>query len=102
MSFHPGDYCVNCDKLAEYHIDGKCPFEASTFVKREGFFTFEEKGVGIANIGAIQKIQFFDISVVNSPDVPLVEEDPNERHHSGTDQEAPVQKLSEDGGPPLP
>lgn len=74
MSFHPGDYCVNCDQLAEYHIDGKCPFEASTFKKREGFFTYETQGVGVANIDAIQKVQFFDISVVNSPYVPLVED----------------------------
>lgn len=76
MTFRPEDYCVNCGKAYQYHVDEKCPFEASTFKKREGFFTYEAQGIGIGNTRAINKIQFFDISVVNSPYVPDAAKDP--------------------------
>jgi hypothetical protein len=74
MTFRPVDYCVNCQKEYQYHVDGKCPFEASTFKKREGFLSYTEQGVGIGNIAAIQKIQFFDVSVVSTPYIPAVED----------------------------
>lgn len=67
MSFQPEDYCVNCGKQYQYHVDSKCPFEASTFEKREGFFTYEFQGVGVGNIGAVSKLRFFDISYVEKP-----------------------------------
>lgn len=63
----PWHYCANCDKPYQYHIDEKCPFEASNFKMRKGLVTWEEQGTGIANIGSIKKLQFFEISHINAP-----------------------------------
>jgi hypothetical protein len=91
MTFRPGDYCVNCDKQYQHHVDEKCPFEASTFKKREGFVSYQEQGIGIGNIGAIQKVQFFDVSVVHAPYIPSVEQDvaqpPQKEPHEPVDEE---------------
>jgi hypothetical protein len=52
--------CANCGHQSQYHVDAKCPFEASTFVPQKGFYVYELPGVGIGNIGAINKITFPD------------------------------------------
>lgn len=28
---HPASHCANCRKRYQYHVDEKCPFEASSF-----------------------------------------------------------------------
>ena len=62
----PWRYCANCDKQYCYHVDAKCPFEASNFKKKEGFFALTTPGIGIVNRASISKL-FFDISTVNLP-----------------------------------
>lgn len=63
----PWRYCANCDKQYCYHVDEKCPFEASNFKLRKGIYTFTEPGIGIVNTIAVRKIDFFEVSHVNTP-----------------------------------